>query len=198
MLINSIFFADMKKCLFVGSFNPITKAHFNIIVDLLKEKTIDYLYFLPVNSKKSDLVDISKRLKMLELIKTSNMEVLDIRDYNINGLFNTNILKKIKESKDITHIVMGSDLFLNLKNFLDYEYILKTFTLIIVKRLDFDIETYIEKEFKEYKDKFIIINKEYNGSSSLAKLALKEKENKYLNKEVLEYIKENNLYKDYY
>ena len=93
---------------------------------------------------------------------------------------------------------MGSDLFLNLKNFLDYEYILKTFTLIIVKRLDFDIETYIEKEFKEYKDKLIIINKEYNGSSSLAKLALKEKENKYLNKEVLEYIKENNLYEDYY
>ena len=32
----------MKNCLFVGSFNPITKSHLNISMDLLNKKIVDY------------------------------------------------------------------------------------------------------------------------------------------------------------
>ncbi len=184
----------MKKCLFVGSFNPITLAHFNIALDLLENKMVDYLYFLPVNSNKNNLIDIKQRQKMINLILKNKMEVLDIMNYSPDGLFDTNILQKISFQKKITHIVMGSDLLLNLTSYLNYEDILKNFTIIVIKRLDFNVLEYLEKNFLEYKEKFIIIVKEYDGSSSLAKKALQNKENKYLNKEVLEYIKKNNLY----
>ena len=77
----------MRTCLFVGSFNPVTLAHQKIAYDLLEDKVIDYLYFLPVNSMKNVIL-VEDRIKLLNLIKTPKMEVLNIYDYEKKGLFN--------------------------------------------------------------------------------------------------------------
>ena len=183
-------FFIMKKGLFVGSFNPITKAHEQIANDLLKNNKIDYLYFLPVNSNKSDLINISERINLINLIKSNKEEVLNIFDYSNSGFFNYNILKQIK---GITHIIMGSDLFLKFKTFSSYEKILKEYYIIVVNR-DTYIHEYVINNYTEFIDKIIIINKKYDGSSKLAKDNLLDKNNKYLNKKVLDYIKEHNLY----
>lgn len=190
---NKHLFNYMKNCLFVGSFNPITMAHENISKDLLKDKIIDYLYFLPVNSNKKDLITIDKRINMINLIKNNQEEVLNIYNYSNDGLFNYNILNSINNNIKITHILMGSDLFLKFNTFKNYQDILNNYTLIIINRND-NIADYINNNYKDYKDKIILINKEYKGSSYLAKQELLENKNNYLNNKVLNYIKDNNLY----
>ena len=183
----------MKTCLFVGSFNPITIAHENISKDLLQDKIIDYLYFLPVNSNKKDLITIDNRINMINLIKNNQEEVLDIYNYSKDGLFNYNILNSINKNIKITHILMGSDLFLKFNTFKNYQDILNNYILIIINRND-NIADYINNNYKDYKDKIILINKEYKGSSYLAKQELLQNKNNYLNNKILNYIKEKNLY----
>ncbi|MBR3660729.1 MAG: nicotinate-nicotinamide nucleotide adenylyltransferase [Bacilli bacterium] len=184
-------FFIIKKGLFVGSFNPITLAHESIASELLKEKILDYIYFLPVNSKKQDLISIDKRIDMINIITKENQSVLNIYNYSKEGLFNIEILQKIKLG--ITHIIMGSDLFLKFNKFKNYQEILTNYYLIIINR-GTDINEYIKKNYQDYQDKIIIIDKTYIGSSKLAKDNLKESYNKYLNDKVLDYIKRNNLY----
>lgn len=184
----------MKNCLFVGSFNPITKSHIEIAKDLLDDNLIDYIYFLPVNSNKKNLISIENRLKMIDLVIEEKMNVLNIYDYNIGGLFNYFILNKLKKEKEINFLVIGSDLFLNFSTFKNYENILNEFKIIIIKRNNYDIESLIFNKYFKYKDSFIIVDKDYKSSSTKARELIHEHENIYLDKEVLDYIKKNNLY----
>ena len=184
----------MKNALFVGSFNPVTKSHIKIASDLLKNKVLDYIYFIPVNSKKINLVKIDHRITMLDLVIKNNMEVLDIYNYSENGMFNYRVLDYLNEKFKITHLILGSDLLLKFKTFTEYEHILKNYYLIIIKRDDFKISMYLEMKFKNYLDRFIIIDKDYFASSTKARNSLNEKNNKYLEKKVLDYIKKFNLY----
>ena len=179
----------MKKGLFVGSFNPVTLAHEKIADDLMQ--ILDYLYYLPVNSKKLDLVRIDDRINMISKVLKENQSVLNIYDYSKSGLFDIDILSKI--NLGITHIVMGSDLFLKFNTFKDYRDILNKYYLIIINRGE-EINEYIEDNYQDYKNKIIVINKIYKGSSRLAKEELKINQNNYLNTKVLDYIKKNNLY----
>ncbi|MBQ8892617.1 MAG: hypothetical protein IJ068_07140 [Bacilli bacterium] len=180
----------MKKGLFVGSFNPITLSHQNIASDLLKENICDYIYFLPVNSKKDDLIGIQERINLINLVINSKEEVLNVYNYSESGFFNYDVLKKID---GITHIIMGSDLFLRFNTFKNYKDILNEYFIIVIDR-NFDTKEYINKYYKDYLDKIIVIDKKYDGSSKLAKDDLKKGNNKYLDLKVLDYIKTNNLY----
>ena len=175
------------KSLYVGSFNPVTKAHINICKYLL-EKYINYIYLIPVNSNKTNLVSIDKRIRMINLVKNSKMEVLNIYDYNKDGLFNYYVLKEIK---DIDSIIIGADLLLRLKTFMEYQEILKNYTIIVIERNDIDVLKIIDTYYQEYKSSFLVIEKSFLGSSTLARSSL---DTSYLDKKVLDYIKENNLY----
>ena len=87
---------------------------------------------------------------------------------------------------------MGSDLFLKFYTFTNYEDILKKYSLIIINRGN-NLEKELEK-YENYRDKIIIINKTYPGSSTESRNSLKETKNIYLDNKVLDYIKKNNLY----
>ncbi|MBQ8473214.1 MAG: hypothetical protein IJ501_06900 [Bacilli bacterium] len=184
---NHLFFG-----LFVGSFNPVTTSHLKITLDLLEDKIVNHIYFLPVNSKKTNLESIDRRLDMLNLVLTKNMTSLNIYNYSDSGIFNYFVLEKINKDKKITHIIMGSDLFLKFYTFTNYEDILKKYSLIIINRGN-NLEKELEK-YENYRDKIIIINKTYPGSSTESRNSLKETKNIYLDNKVLDYIKKNNLY----
>ena len=160
------------KCLFVGSFNPVTLAHINISKYLLNNY-IDYLYIIPVNSNKDNLVSIKDRIKMLELVKMQ---------------------EEIKKKKQTLGVIIGADLLLKLKTFIQYEKILTNYKIIVIERMDIDIEKVIDTYYSKYKESFMLIDVNFKGSSTDARIGLKNKKNNYLAKEVLDYIKKNNLY----
>ena len=180
----------MKIGLFVGSFNPVTISHENIALDLLNNNYLDYIYYIPVNSQKKDLISIENRIEMLNLIKTNQTGIINIYDYTKLGFFNNLVLDKIDSKYHIDYIIMGYDLFLKFDTFKDYKKILKKYKLIIIKRGEYKKEL-----IKQYncQENIIFINKDYPASSKIAKERLNEKNN-YLNNKVLDYIKNNNLY----
>ena len=55
----------MKTGIFVGSFNPPTKAHFDIAHYLYNNNILEKIIFVPVNNKKKNLVSLEKRIDML-------------------------------------------------------------------------------------------------------------------------------------
>ena len=183
----------MKIGLFVGSFNPITKAHENIVADLLKEEIVDYLYFLPVNSNKLNLLSIDERINIINLIINKQEEILSVYEYSKDGLFNDNVLEKIKIEKNITHLIMGSDLFLKFNTFKNYKNILAKYKIIVIKRND-NVANYINNNYQKYLNNIEVINKRYKGSSNLAKKDLLLSKNRYLDDKVFNYIKQNKLY----
>ena len=89
---------------------------------------------------------------------------------------------------------MGSDLFLKLDTFLEYENILKNYYLIVIQRDKNNLEAIISLKYSFYKNKIIIIKKEYSGSSTKSREGLASGKSLYLDDKVLDYIKKNNLY----
>ena len=128
---------------------------------------------------------------MLNLVKKEGMEILNIYDYNEDGLFNYYVLEKIKDCKEFDSIIIGADLLLGLKTFVEYQEILKKYTFFVIERCDININKVINTYYYDYKNSFIIIKEKFEGSSTLAREYL---DTLYLEKEVLDYIRENNLY----
>ena len=99
----------MKKVLFPGSFDPITKAHLNIIKRLIKLGFYVEVGILD-NKNKQNMFHINDRISILNEIK---------KNYgfqNINIFFAEGLLVNICENRNIDIVVRG------LRNLKDYEY----------------------------------------------------------------------------
>lgn len=188
----------MKLGIFVGSFNPPTKAHFEISNIVYKSNLVDKVIFIPCNSlnKKNELINIKERINMLNLY-TKDYDYLLVNDIEYrNGSKNFNysnldlIQKEYKE--DTLYVIIGSDNFINFSKWDNYEYLLETYNFIIINRNNIDLDLIIKTKYNKYKNKFNII--EYNNTIS-STLFRENKENDIIDNKVLKYIKENNLYK---
>lgn len=180
--------------LFIGSFNPPTLAHIEICLKLKND--FSKIVLVPVNSNNKELVDLNTRIEMLNIIKnkysfieiSSIMKNYSYLNYRIIDLLNT-------EYKNI-NIIMGSDLLENFCLFDNYKYLLEKYSYTIIPRNNIDVNKLINDKYKEYQDKFRIIDYQSNISSTLVKKNLKEKNNveSLLDQDVLKYIKKNHLY----
>ena len=180
----------MKTGLFVGSFNPITKAHINIARHLINKKIVNKVIFLPVinNDKKLELLE--HRINMINLnIDNNHYLVSDIM--NNYDKFNYKVINDIKNTYKDLYIIMGFDLIKRFKSFDNYLDIIKNNHLIIINRDSTykEMYKYIHKEYSDYLDKVILVDYHSKYSSSNFK-----KDNNIKKKKVLDYIKENKLY----
>lgn len=99
----------MKNIIFPGSFDPLTKAHLDIIKRLKKLNYNVYIVVLNHNSKKYRF-STSDRIKIIEL----NIEALDYKDIKI--IQSDSLLVEVCQKYDIRLISRG------LRNSIDYEY----------------------------------------------------------------------------
>ena len=180
--------------LFIGSFNPITKAHIDICLELKND--FKKIVLVPVSSKDKELIDINKRIAMLRIIKNkySFLEISDImKKYSY---LNYRIIDLLKDKYGELNIIMGSDLLEKLNTFDNYEYLLENYSFTIVPRDD-DVIKLIDKKYLKYKNKFSVLKYHSNISSTIVRDLLKEKKDtkNILDEDVLEYIKKNHLYK---
>ncbi len=179
--------------LFIGSFNPITNAHIEIC-ELLKND-FEKIVLVPVNSKDKYLVSIKDRINMLSIL-TKKYKFLEISDIMKNySYLNYRIIDLLKQEYGNLNIIMGSDLLEKLDTFDNYVYLLENYNFCIISRDD-NVANLINNKFLKYKDKFIVFNYHNNTSSTMVREYLKNNKDtkNILDNDVLNYIKENNLY----
>ena len=182
----------MKVGLFVGSFNPITKAHINIARHLVNKKIVNKIIFVPVINNDKKLESLNDRINMINLvIDNKHFIVSDIM--NNYSKFNYKVINEIKKEYKDLYLIMGFDLIKKFKTFDNYLDLINENHLIIINRDSTykEMHKYIHKEYSDYLDKIILVDYHSKISSSKWKT---NKDNNIVNAKVLKYIKDNNLY----
>ena len=183
--------------IFIGSFNPPTKAHLEVCK--LLEKEFKKIVLVPVNSKDKYLASFSNRVNMLNILKRKYnfLEVSTIM--NNYSYLNYRIIDLLKNEYKNISIIMGSDLLEKLDSFDEYNYLLKNYYFLVITRYSEDVFKIIQRKYAKYikyKDKFKIINYHSKISSTMVRDYLKSRQDTkdILDQDVLDYIKEKHLY----
>ncbi len=176
---------------FGGSFNPPTKAHKLILDKLFLLFKPDNIIIVPVgdNYQKKGLIDYTHRLEMVKLL--DSRVIVSTLENNDVYLGTYDLLKKLSEDYDDLYYVIGSDNLMKLDTWIDYKNLLKDFKFIVFNRYSVPLEDVILEKYPEFKDRFLIIQIDYDISSSKFR---ETKDANLIPSEVYDYIMENKLY----
>lgn len=204
----------MNIGLYGGSFDPIHTGHLHAAKSFCNECSLDILYVVPAkvspfktNNKK--LVADNDRFNMTNLAfdnlskeMRTKIIVSDIEikrqgtSYTIDTLCQINDMHK----NDNIFMLVGSDMFITLEKWKNFKEIFSLCTIFTLSR-DKDGHTDIYEYSQIFKEKYnakIVVSdaKEVVASSSDIRNELSKNNNEcsLLTKEVLNYIKNNNLY----
>ena len=191
----------MKIGIFGGSFNPPHNMHKNIALNLINNGYVDKIIYIPTGDSynKKGLINFQDRYNMVNLmIKDYNNLSLSNIGNNENYKYTYQTLDYFKEKYKTEEIyfVCGTDNLNDFNNWKEYEYILKNYKLLVIRRNNDNLNKIIKK-FEKYKDNIIIIDMKMNNLSSTyirEKIRNEEKVLEYIDEKVYSYIKENKLY----
>lgn len=182
----------MRIGVFVGSFDPVHNGHVAIMKYLVKEKIVDLVLVIPTGNywNKQDLTDLKKRIEMLKLISDNN--ILIDQEHNFYE-YTYQILESLtnENNENKYYLIMGIDNYEKIHLWKNYQDILDR-GIIVVNRDCHDIGN--------IDDNIIFVNKDF-GDVSSSKIRKRIRDNNYedingfLDKKVLEYIIENDLYR---
>lgn len=97
----------MKKCVFAGTFDPVTKGHEKVI-EKASALFDGVVVALCINSEKKTLFSVSERLEMLSAV---------CKDYkNVKVVYHEGMLVDLMKKEGIVYTVRG------VRNATDYEY----------------------------------------------------------------------------
>lgn len=183
----------MKIGIFVGSFNPVHKGHIKIVKHLIENKYLDKVIIIPTGNywNKQNLIDIDDRINMLKFYQNDSI----IIDNKLNNLTYTyEIMNELKREYENLYLILGADNLISFDKWNNYEELLNYY-LVIINREDIDVNYYLDKHKIK---KYIIVDdleKDDISSSLVRKLITSNKSlDKYLDVEIINYIKNNNLY----
>lgn len=180
-----------------GCFNPPSCAHIDLAKELLDNLKLDKIFFVPVGNyyEKECLEDSKHRYNMLKIATNyiDNIEVEDIEIKQNKKLYAKDAFKMLKDKyfEDDIYFIMGSDNFINMHKWKEYENIINAYKYIVIQRPNFNIN--IKKDniinYKPEQTKDI-------SSTAIRKLLEKNGDlNNYIDKEIYKYIMQNKLYK---
>jgi len=196
-----------KLGFFGGSFNPPTHAHINIAKMSIEKFNLDAVYFVPVGNlyNKPSLIDENYRYKMLKLICDDKIKVENIelgRKETLNTLQAFDLIEQ-KYKNTENYYIMGADNFEKLPTWKNSKELIENYKYIIFERNSSNSKSMIDTQelLKQNRDNFKFLNVEQysNVSSGIIRELIqngnyKESE-KYTRPEIVQYIKENKLYK---
>lgn len=182
----------MKIGIFGGSFNPPHKFHKEIVEYLLDNKYLDLVVIAPTgdNYQKRDLAPFINRLDMLNIMFKGNKKVVvtPVCNDGIDYTYQILDLYKKEYPKDDIYFIMGEDNLKDLPNWKKYDYLIKNYKFMLISRdnLNMKDEKYVERVKLSQND----------ISSTMIRDLIKDHKDvsKYLDKEVINYISNYNLY----
>ncbi|WP_041186198.1 nicotinate (nicotinamide) nucleotide adenylyltransferase [Candidatus Kinetoplastidibacterium desouzai] len=195
----------MKKIgLLGGSFDPIHIAHVNLAITALKFLFLDEVQLIPagnpwqkgkLHASSSERIDmISLAIKDYENIKINNIEI----ERNDNNSYTIDTINAISDTNKYI-LILGSDQINNFHSWHNWKEIIKKVDLAIAKRDNNPfllIKRIIKRIKKTNKHIHVLPLKKIHVSSSYIRECIKKSipVNRFLNPDVLEYIKQKNIY----
>ena len=174
-----------------GAFNPPTIGHLKIIEYLVNKFPNNKIIILPTNNfyKSKDIVSYEHRKNMLEAMCENILGRIEISDYEqtLNNYLGTYYTL---EHFNHPYFVIGADSLETLHKWINYPNVVIDNKFIVFPRGDINIEEVFNNNdlLNKYRSNFIIEN---NISSTEYRV---NKNESVLSKNVLSYIKNNNLY----
>ena len=203
--------------IFGGAFDPVHLGHTKSIANLQNVLEFEKIHIVPCNIpalKGSLIASPKERLKMLEIaFKDQSNIFIDDREIVKGGTsFTFETLRNIKadyKDKENFLFIMGSDAFLDFKQWKNWSDILSMCSIIILQRPKYEITKEILSDFKDnialniydalsqHGKIFFTEISLFNISSSEIRedLKLKSLNETKINKEVINFIKKKSLYK---
>ena len=193
----------MKIGIFGGSFNPPHNMHTDIANYIINQQYVDKVIFVPTGSKyayKNNLVEEEHRLNMLQILSDKNKNIM-VSDYELKSevVYTIDTLKYFKElyPGDEIYFICGLDNFSYIDKWKNGEEILNNYKIIVINRAGNNLNELLDK-FNEYKENIIVSNMEMKDiSSTYIRENIEDiaKVRDFIDKDVLRYIQENNLYR---
>lgn len=197
----------MKTGIYGGSFNPVHNGHIHLALSAIEELQLDRIFLLPSlispHRSSAEYASPGDRLEMLRLA-CGVSEKLNVCDYEIKSDRKSYTIYTVEEFRrrfpyDELFLLVGSDMLMIFETWYRFEEILKEVTLAVVSRKDGDISTLDKKaqELQKY-GKIIVCSAqplEISSTEIRKKIVKNENFSCYLDKNVVQYITSNNLYK---
>ena len=183
----------MRIGVFGGSFNPPHLMHLNIAKDLLRLKYLDKVIFVPTGNKysKDDLIDIKYRLEMLKIM-TKYYNDMIVSDYEnqdrVVYTYETLDYFKKKYLGSEIYFILGADNLKQIGTWKNSEYILSKYKFLVINRGNDKIVA---------SDNIVvtnILNSDISSTFIRNNIDKNDIIKKYLDKNVLEYIRKEKLY----
>lgn len=192
---------SIKIWILWGSFNPPTIAHLELSKQCIKQWFCDKVIWVPVNDRYNKPTNINSnyRIDMIKIALKDEKNIgYSLHELKYNRIVKTieslNILKSTYPNNSFSFIAWADNLKLR---WMKSKKLLSDFWYILINRWDIDCLKIINnsKILTKYKNKINIINYSSNISSTIVRNEIKEKWNsKYIQKDILKYIKDNNLF----
>lgn len=188
---------NMRLGVYVGSFDPVHKGHIGVAEYLLNNNIIDKILLIPTESywDKNNLIDIEHRANML---KTYENEKISVSTKYSSFKSTYQILDELTtDFDDDLYLIIGADNIIKFHLWANVEEILKH-KVVVLGRNGIDMEEHIKKFNKD--ESFVLVNDFPQMDISSTKIREKIKNSdfdgidEYLNKEVVKYIVEKQLY----
>ena len=195
-----------KIIVFGGSFNPLSKAHGDLIHLLINNYKPDRFILLPssdefIKEKKhfqeEDIIPLNKRLKILNEFNKRNrkieIELIEINNPTFKTYDSLMFLKNKYKDSDI-YFALGSEKLINLHNRYKIDELLKYFKFIVLKRSEVreSINNLNREEIVlNNKSSFIFFNFKkdlHDISSTKIRELIKNKDYKALNRFTYKYV----------
>ncbi len=183
------------KVLFGGSFNPPTKAHYEIAKEVIDKFEVKEFVFLPTGNvyNKPNLIECKQRIAMLDLL-CKKLKNAGVSDYEMKQDVYLGTYKTLEHFKGF-YFLMGADNFITLHQWINYPNVIINNKFIVVERNNLDLNEYINKhlDVKNNINNFLFYEdfKQIDISSSKFN---QTKDYSLLLEEVADYIINHNLY----
>jgi len=197
----------LKTGIFGGSFNPIHNGHIHLAESIRDNLNLDRVIFVPskISPHKSNSEYVSEihRLEMLRLAlqKKKNFEVSDYELCHERISYSIYTVEHFKNlyPDDNLYLLIGSDMLMSFDKWYRFRDIMSLAVLAVIAREKDESEMLMQKasELSQYGKIIVSPVPPFLASSTEIRKKILKNENYacYLNKNVVQYITSNNLYK---
>lgn len=196
----------MKIGIFGGSFNPPHKMHLAMADELIRKHYVDKIIFVPTGSQykyKTNLVADQHRYHMLQLLCKKN-KAMEVSDFELKEevVYTCQTLAYFKSvyPNDEIYFICGTDNLSYMDKWKNGIAILTQYKILVVKRETDAIEEIIHR-LQAYQNNIIVTDVVPRDISSTEIRDMLKAGNadvtRYLEKEVIQYIRKEHLYEDF-